>query len=118
MGVLRTSVWVALGVAAMSGPAIVALAYPEDFAKPHAVTARWEAGDGPEIQGSCDTDAECAALPQCARDPQCDGGPVNGPRRAVILVGTGCGPQRVIMVAGEEDEFPVSCQHIEAHYLP
>jgi hypothetical protein len=91
---------------------------PDGRAKPHAVTARWEASDGPELHGSCDTDAECAALPQCRRDPTCDGGPVNMPRRAVVLVGVGCGPDRVIMVAGEEDEFPERCEAIEAHYLP
>lgn len=35
---------------------------------------------------------------------------------AVVLVGVGCGPDKVtIVLDGEEDEFPVTCEDIEAH---
>jgi hypothetical protein len=117
-GVALLALGVFVGIVAAGAVLDHAWSGPMDYAKPHAVTARWVDEDGPEIQGSCDTDAECAELPSCKRDPTCDGGPVNGPRRALLLVGVGCGPDRVIMVAAEEDEFPVRCESIEAHYLP
>lgn len=35
-----------------------------------------------------------------------------------ILVGTGCGPDRVVMVARSEDHFPASgCDAIDVHWL-
>lgn len=66
----------------------------------------------------CDTDAECAATPPCMADRRCDGGPVNGPRVTVVLIGVGCGPKLQTMVAREEDEFGTTCQAIEAAWLP
>lgn len=46
-------------------------------------------------------------------------GPVGGPEtdRETILVGTGCGPFGETLVAREEDEFPFSCERIDAHWI-
>lgn len=34
-----------------------------------------------------------------------------------LLIGIGCGPDKRVMLAREEDELPV-CDQIEAHYTP
>lgn len=47
---------------------------------------------------ACVTDAECEAL-------------------ELVLVGTGCGPERLTLVAREEDEFGTDCRSIDAHYV-
>lgn len=60
---------------------------------------------------TCDTDAECAALPPCALKPGCDGGPYSQPYR---LAGYGCEGMApgAVLYADEEDHFP-RCRRIE-----
>jgi hypothetical protein len=59
---------------------------------------------------TCDTDAECAALPPCALKPGCDGGPDTQPFR---LVGYECEGAKGPLYRDEEDEFP-KCGEIKA----
>lgn len=63
---------------------------------------------------SCDTDAECAALPPCALKPGCDGGPTSRP---YALVGYGCAGADRPLYRDEEDEFPAPCARIESTFL-
>lgn len=35
----------------------------------------------------------------------------------IVLVGVGCGPKSEVMVARHEDEFPVNCEAIDAHWV-
>lgn len=61
---------------------------------------------------SCDTDAQCAALPACAAKPGCDGTPWTQPAR---LIGYGCAGASGPLYRDEEDEFPAGgCRSIEA----
>lgn len=61
------------------------------------------------VTNACDTDSECAALPQCALKPGCDGGPDSAPFR---LVGYGCDGATAPLFRDEESDFP-RCDRIE-----
>ena len=46
----------------------------------------------------------------CTTDAECEAG-------EFLLVGQGCGPDGVVMIAREEDEFGTTCRTIDLHWV-